>query len=77
MTSSAQQLSIEKTYEITGKANRGFLGDIHIDEAANVVELTYCTKSNDRVAKFETYVFDTQFNFKELKTEELEFEKAH
>jgi hypothetical protein len=71
-----QQLSIEKTYEITGKANRGFLGDIHIDENAGVVELTYCTKSNDRVAKFETYVFDTEFNFKELKTEELEFEKA-
>ena len=71
-----QQLSIEKTYEITGKANRGFLGDIHIDESAGVVELTYCTKSNDRVAKFETYVFDTEFNFKEIKTEELEFEKA-
>lgn len=72
----AQKLSIEKTYEITGKANRGFLGDIHIDESAGVVELTYCTKSNDRVAKFETYVFDTEFNFKEMRTEELEFEKA-
>lgn len=72
----AQHLSLEKTYEISGKANRGFLGDIHIDEVKGIVEMTYCTKSNDRVAKFETYVFDTEFNFKELKTEELEFEKA-
>jgi hypothetical protein len=72
----AQELSIEKTYEITGKANRGFLGDVAIDEPGNKVELTYCTKSTDRKAKFETYVFDMQFNFIELKTEELEFEKA-
>jgi len=72
----AQKLSIDKTYEISGKANRGFLGDIRIDENTDRVELTYCTKSNDRVAKFETYVFDSEFNFKEIKSEELEFDKA-
>ncbi len=42
----AQTLSLEKTYEITGKANRGYLGNINIDEANNVIELTYVTKAN-------------------------------
>jgi len=40
----AQTLSLEKTYEITGKANRGYLGNINIDEASNLIELTYVKK---------------------------------
>ena len=51
----AQKLSIEKTYEITGKANRGYLGNINIDEPKNLLELTFVTKSSDKLAKFETY----------------------
>lgn len=72
----AQKLSIEKTYEITGKANRGYLGHINIDEPNNLLELTYVTKSTDKKAKFETYQFDLEFNFKNLVTDETEFEKA-
>lgn len=72
----AQTLSLEKTYEITGKANRGYLGNINIDEANNVIELTYVTKANETKAKFETYQFDTKFNFIKVTADEIEFEKA-
>lgn len=72
----AQKLEIEKTYEITGKANRGYLGNINIDEPKNLLELTFVTKSSDKLAKFETYQFDLEFNFKNLITDEIEFEKA-
>ncbi len=73
---SAQQLSAENTYEITGKANRGYLGNINVDEPNNLIELTYVTKANDKKAKFETYQFDLSFNFKNLLTDEIEFDKA-
>jgi hypothetical protein len=72
-----QSLEAENTYEITGKANRGFLGDITIDEPANDIALTFVTKSNDRMAKFETYHFDAaSYAFKKMDAEEIEFEKA-
>lgn len=74
---SAQKLSIEKTYEITGKANRGYLGNINIDEGKNLVELTYVTKASDTKVKFETYQFDTKFDFVNLVSDEIEFEKAN
>ncbi|MEP7128539.1 MAG: hypothetical protein ABI729_06715 [Chitinophagales bacterium] len=73
----AQKLSIEKTYEITGKANRGYLGNINIDEPKNLLELTFVTKANDKQAKFETYQFDLEFNFKNLVTDQIDFDKAH
>lgn len=73
---SAQKLSAENTYEITGKANRGYLGNINIDEPNNLIEMTYVTKANDKKAKFETYQFDLGFNFKNLLTDEIEFDKA-
>src|SRR5262245_14842172 len=73
----AQSLEAENTYEITGKANRGYLGDVVIDESANDIALTFVTKANDKMAKFETYHFDAAtYAFKNLDTEEIEFEKA-
>ncbi|MBS1657730.1 MAG: hypothetical protein JST18_06495 [Bacteroidetes bacterium] len=73
----AQKLEAENVYEITGKANRGYLGDVTIDEPNNDIALTFVTKSNDKMAKFETYHFDgTTYAFKKLDTDEEEFEKA-
>lgn len=72
----AQKLSIEKTYEITGKANRGYLGNINIDEPKNLMELTFVTKANDKQVKFETYQFDMEFNYKNLVTDQIDFDKA-
>ena len=48
----AQKLALEKTYAISGKAKRGFLDDVKIDESADKVDLKFCTKANDRKVKF-------------------------
>lgn len=71
-----QQLELEKTYEISGKAKRGYLGGVEYNEDVQEYALTYVTKSTNRKAKFETYVFDKDFKFLRLDTEEIEYEKA-
>lgn len=72
----AQKLAIEKTQDVSGKAKRGFLDDVKVDESANKVDLTFCTKATNRKVKFETYHFDTQFNFKGMDTSEEPVEKV-
>lgn len=75
-TVSAQKLAIEKTHDVSGKAKRGFLDDVSVNEAANKVDLTFCTKANNRKVKFETYHFDNQFNFKGMDASEEPVEKV-
>ena len=72
----AQKLAIEKTHDISGKAKRGFLDDVNINEGANKVDLVFCTKATNRRVKFETYHFDRQFNFKSMDTSEEPVEKV-
>jgi hypothetical protein len=72
----AQKLSKEATYEISGKANRGYMYEPVIDEANNKVSLTFVTKSTSRVAKFETYHFDLNFNFLKKEDSEVPMEKV-
>lgn len=72
----SQQLELEKTYEISGKAKRGYLGGVEFNDESQEYALTYVTKSTNRRAKFETYVFDKDFNFLRMETEEIEYEKA-
>ncbi|WP_201984435.1 hypothetical protein [Hymenobacter rubidus] len=72
----AQKLAIEKTHDVSGKAKRGFLDEVKVDEAANKVDLTFCTKATNRKVKFETYHFDKQFNFKSMDESEEPVEKV-
>ena len=72
----AQKLAVEKTHDITGKARRGFLDDVHVNEAANKVDLVFCTKATNRKVKFETYHFDRDFNFKSMDQSEEPVEKV-
>ena len=72
----AQKLAIEKTHDVSGKAKRGFLDDVNINEGANKVDLVFCTKATNRRVKFETYHFDNQFNFKSMDTSEEPVEKV-
>ena len=72
----AQKLAIEKTHDVSGKAKRGFLDDVNINEGANKVDLVFCTKATNRRVKFETYHFDSQFNFKSMDTSEEPVEKV-
>jgi hypothetical protein len=72
----AQQLSKEATYEISSKANRGYMYEPVIDEANNKLSLTFVTKSTSKKAKFETYHFDLDFNFKSKEDSEVPMEKV-
>lgn len=72
----AQKVEVEKTYEISAKAKRGYLGGVEYDEEKQIYSLTYVTKSTNKIGKFETYKFDKDFNFIELVEEEVEFTKA-
>ena len=72
----AQRLSKEANYEISGKANRGYMYEPVIDEANNKLSLTFVTKSTNKKAKFETYNFDLDFNFKSKEDSEVPMEKV-
>lgn len=71
----AQQLSKEATYEISKKANKGYLYEPKIDESKKELSLTYVTKASGKSAKFETYRFDLDFNFKGMEESEVPLEK--
>jgi hypothetical protein len=72
----AQVLDLEKTYEITGKAKRGALAKVEQDPATGDYTLYYVTKSRDQYMKFQIYTFDKDFNFKDMKEDEVEFDKV-
>ena len=74
--SQAQRLTKESTYEISGKANRGYMYEPVIDEANNKLSLTFVTKATNKKAKFETYNFDLDFNFKGKEDSEMPLEKV-
>ena len=70
----AQTIELEKTYTITKKAKRGALANV--EQTNDGYTLTYVTKSNERMAKFEIYTFDKDFNFINMVEDEQEFVKA-
>lgn len=72
----AQKLSKEGTHEISKKANKGYLYEPAIDEAKNELTMTYVTKATNKKAKFETYRFDLDFNFKGMEESEQPMEKV-
>jgi hypothetical protein len=72
----AQTVELEKTYEITGKSKRGSLANVEYNREKGLYTLYYVTKANDRMARFEIYTFDKDFNFVNLTTDEIEFEKV-
>ncbi|MEJ8841113.1 hypothetical protein WG954_01885 [Lacibacter sp. H375] len=75
LATQAQKLSQEGTHEISKKANKGYLYEPTVDEAKNEVVMTYVTKASGRKAKFETYKFDLEFNFKGMEESEVPLEK--
>jgi hypothetical protein len=76
LITNAQTLEKENTYTLTGKAKKGALGDVTFDADKGTYTLTYVTKSNDRLVKFQIYTFDRDFNFISMTEDEIEFEKA-
>lgn len=74
--SQSQTIDLEKTYAITKQSKKGTLANVEFDESTGNYTLFYITKSNDKMAKIEVYVFDKDFNFISQTDEELEFEKV-
>lgn len=72
----AQQLAAEKIVDISGKANRGYIGNVERDDAKKEIVVTYVTKSTNSKVKFEIYTFDYDLNLKSDVVDEIELTKA-
>ncbi len=71
-----QQLAAEKTVDISGKANRGYIGRVERNDQTREMAVTYVTKSTNAKVKFETYTFDYDLNLKSDVVDEIELTKA-
>jgi len=70
----AQEIEVESTYEISGKAKRGDLE--HVTYGDDGYKLTYVIRSSKKKLKMEHYTFDADFRFQGLEEEELEVDKV-
>lgn len=64
------QIVQEKTVELTGKSkNKGYLGNVVVDDVKQQFDMVFVTKDNNRKVKYEVYQFDYDFklinNFEE------------
>lgn len=66
---------LEKTYEITGKAKRGTLVDVKYLANEKQYKLYYTIKSGMTSITFQIYTFDKDFNFLDVKNEEIEVDR--
>lgn len=72
----AQVVDLQKTYTITKKSKKGALANVEYNSDKSQYTLTYMTKANDKMVKFEIYTFDRDFNFVDLTEDIIEFDKA-
>ncbi len=74
----AQQFNmLEKTYEITGKAKRGTLVNVKYDNAAGQYKLYYSIQSSATAITLQIYTFDKDFNFVDVKNEDVAMDKLN
>ncbi len=68
----AQKLALEKTYEITGLAKRGYLDDVQHEAATGNTVLYFVTRESSNITgnkskvKYQIYHFDKEYNFIKL-----------
>jgi hypothetical protein len=72
----AQDLELEKTYDMTGGADIGDFADLKYDDATGTYTLIYILKAKPSYVKVEQYVFDKDFNFLRDEKNELEISAA-
>lgn len=72
----AQKLAAENSIEITGKAKRGYLGNVLVDDAKKQLELQFVTKAKSNKIKFDVYQFDYDLKMVNKFSDEQEVEKA-
>ncbi|MCK9618041.1 MAG: hypothetical protein M0R21_09435 [Lentimicrobiaceae bacterium] len=74
--SMCQELELEKTYQIPGKADINDLANIYYNDTTGVSTFTYITKEKSDIIKFENYIFDKDFNFIKNENDELDISAA-
>ena len=78
----AQKLALEKTYEITRKAKRGYLDSVGFDNKTQITTLAFVTKNNTSFTgsatkvKYEYYRFDKEYNFIKVDEEETTYKNS-
>jgi len=61
--SATAQIALEKTVELTGKSkNKGYLGNVVVDDVKQQFDMVFVTKDNNRKVEYEVYQFDYEFN---------------
>jgi hypothetical protein len=71
----SQTLDIEKSYNVSKEATKGFLQIVENDEAKQQLTFVYRVRAKKNQAKFITYVFDYNFNMVDESEEIVDMEK--
>ncbi|MFZ4522887.1 MAG: hypothetical protein ACOYNC_14355 [Bacteroidales bacterium] len=74
-TVSSQKLMLEKDYEISRKAKKGYLGNVEEKENGNF-DMIYILPSSAKKIKSEIYHFDKEATLLNIDKDELEIERA-
>lgn len=76
--SASAQIAQEKTVELTGKSkNKGYLGNVVVDDAKQQFDMVFVTKDNNRKIKFDVYQFDYNLNLLNNFSDEQEVKNAN
>jgi hypothetical protein len=74
-TAQAQTVDIEKTYDVSKEATKGFIHTVVNDEAKQQLTFIYRVRAKKNQAKFISYVFDYNFNLVDQSEEVIDMEK--
>ena len=75
VVANAQTVDIEKTYDVSKEAQKGFIHLINSDLEKRQIEVIYRVRAKKNQSKFITYTFDTDFNFINTSEELVDLEK--
>jgi hypothetical protein len=75
LSARAQTVDIEKTFEVSKEAQKGFIQQIENDESKQQLKVVYRVRAKKDQAKFITYLFDYQFNLVNQSEEIINIEK--
>lgn len=71
----SQTVDVEKTFDVSKDAQKGFIHLINSDEATQTIEVIYRVRAKRNTAKFIHYYFDFNFNLKNTEEEIVDMEK--
>jgi len=74
-TARAQTVDIEKTFEVSKDAMKGFIHQVVNDDKNNQITFTYRVRAKKNQAKFINYTFDYNFDLVDQSEEVVDFEK--